>query len=611
MIRQSDNLSINIATVNGSGSQTANQILLKSIFHMGIPVGTKNLFPSNISGMPTWLRIRANTQGFVGPQKKFDILINVNRKTYLQDLESLREGGLVLCEEESASLAPNFAGTLIAIPFKKLAEQVSPQIKFRKFLVNMIYVGVLAAILKIPQDLISEALANHFSDRQDLADLNRNAVEAGRLWALEKKWDESNFPALPAPSLKQGKILMDGNTASALGLLFGGCTVATWYPITPSTSVMENLIDFASEYRKDEKGTKFVALQVEDELAAIAGVLGAGWTGARALTATSGPGLSLMAEAAGFAYYAEIPAVIWNVQRAGPSTGLPTRTQQGDLIFARHLSHGDTLHPCLIPGNVKECFEYGQLCFDLAERLQQLVIVLSDLDLGMNLWMSDEPEYPTSPYDRGKIFNFDKLSEGQNFFRYQDTDQDGICYRTLPGTRHPQASYFTRGSGHNSKGQYTENPEEYQENIDRLKVKNEFAKTLIPKPLISGGGSSIGVISYGSTDEVLAEVDCLLRGRLELDFCRLRGLPFSSEVLQFISVHEKVLVLDQNAQGQMKMLLSTELPSVEGKLISLKYYNGEPLFAETLATDILNTISSLPGDHHEHCETKQPRPLQG
>lgn len=604
---------MNIATVNGSGSQTANQILLKSIFRMGIPVGTKNLFPSNISGMPTWLRIRANTEGFVGPQRKFDILVNLNRKTFLQDLDSLKEGGSVFCEEESKVIAQNFKGNLIAIPFKKLTDQVTSQIKFKKFLTNMIYVGVVAAILKIPQGLISEVVANHFTERKDLAELNQKAVESGRLWALEMHLDESLFPVMPAASFEKGKILMDGNTASALGLLFGGCTVVTWYPITPSTSVIENFIALASEFRKGENGkNNFVALQVEDELAAICGVLGAGWAGARAITATSGPGLSLMAEAAGFAYYAEIPAVIWNVQRAGPSTGLPTHTQQGDLIFARYLSHGDTLHPCLLPGNLKECFEFGQLCFDLAERLQQLVIVLSDLDLGMNLWMSDELDYPSAPFDRGKIYGAEKFSEGQNFYRYQDADQDGICPRTLPGAKPPQAPYFTRGSGHNDKGQYTEDPKEYQENIDRLNKKNEFAKILIPKPLISGDGSAVGVISYGATDEVLAEVNSILQqNQLTLDFCRIRGLPFTAEVLGFISAHEKVLVIDQNAQGQMKMLLSMELPSVEGKLISLKYYNGEPLFAETLAADILKIISPLSGANNEHSEIKQPRSRQG
>lgn len=597
MAQQNNNLSISIATVNGSGSQTANQILLKSIFRMGIPVGTKNLFPSNIAGMPTWFRIRANTNGFVGPEKKFDILINLNRKTFTQDLESVKEGGSIICEEGSFPQAPNFKGNLIGIPFKNLTDQVTSQIKFKKFISNMIYVGVMTAILKIPQDLIFELVTDHFADRQDLADLNRKAIEQGRLWALENPLNESLLPILPQANPGKSKILMDGNTAAALGLLFGGCTVATWYPITPSTSVMENFIDFSTKLRKDENGkNNFVALQTEDELAAISGVLGASWAGARAFTATSGPGLSLMAEAAGFAYYAEIPAVIWNVQRAGPSTGLPTRTQQGDLISARYLSHGDTLHPCLLPGNLQECFEYGQLCFDLAERLQQLVVVLSDLDMGMNLWMSEDLQYPTRLYDRGKIFRAEAPDNKENFYRYQDIDQDGICPRTYPGATPSHPPYFTRGSGHNEKGQYTEDPEEYRKNIDRLMKKNEIAKTLIPKPLISGEGAGIGVISYGATDEVLAEVNCLLKKRLiAVDFCRIRGLPFTSEVLRFISAHQKILVLDQNAQGQMKMLLAMELPTVAEKLISLRYYNGEPLFAETVAADILKTISSFSG----------------
>jgi 2-oxoglutarate ferredoxin oxidoreductase subunit alpha len=445
--------------------------------------------------------------------------------------------------------------------------------------------------LKIPQDIIFKVLADHFSQRPDLAELNQKAVAAGQTWAQGQHSSHS----LPTATENRNKILMDGNTAAALGLLFGGCTVATWYPITPSTSLMETFISYASQYRKDGSGhNNFVALQVEDELAAISGVLGAGWAGARALTCTSGPGLSLMAEAAGFAYYAEIPSVIWDVQRAGPSTGLPTRTQQSDLIFARYLSHGDTLHPCLLPGNPQECFEFGQLCFDLAERLQQLVIVLSDLDLGMNLWMSEEFPPPNKPFDRGKVLSLEDLDQKKDFFRYQDTDQDGLCYRTLPGTKHPRAAYFTRGSGHNDKAQYTENPKEYQDNIDRLKIKNETAKALVPPPLISGQNSQLGVISYGATEAVLIETQALLKKQaVTVDLCRIRALPFTQEVADFIAGHEKIIVIDQNSQGQMKMLLSMELPSSESKLSSLKYYNGEPLFAETLTADLLKIFTQL------------------
>ncbi len=596
MENETNNLSINIATVNGSGSQTANQVLVKSIFRMGRPVGVKNMFPSNIAGMPTWFRIRVNSEGFVGPQKAFHILVNLNRKTLLRDIESLHKSALIICEEESLSILQSLPQDcfLIAVPFKKLVDQATSTQKVKKFLTNMIYVGVLAQILKIPQNIIFEVVADHFSQRPDLAELNQKALALGQAWAQEQhSFLEKTYP-LPTAVQRKNKILMDGNTAAALGLLFGGCTVATWYPITPATSLMESFISYASQYRKDKSGhDNYAALQVEDELAAISGVLGAGWAGARAITTTSGPGLSLMAEAAGFAYYAEIPAVIWDVQRAGPSTGLPTRTQQSDLIFARYLSHGDTLHPCLLPGNLQECFEFGQLCFDLAERLQQLVIVLSDLDLGMNLWMSDELSIPDKPFDRGKILNFEELEQKKDFFRYQDTDNDGLCYRTLPGTRHPQAAYFTRGSGHNDKAQYTENPQEYEATADRLKQKNEVAKGLVPGPLITGKGSRFGIISYGATEAVLNETQAFLQKQgISVDLCRIRAIPFTQELADFISHHEKSIVIDQNAQGQMKMLLSMELSLFENKLISLKYYNGEPLFAETLVADLLQIIGA-------------------
>lgn len=597
-----NNFSINIATINGSGSQTANQILLKSIFRMGIPVGVKNMFPSNIAGMPTWFRIRVNKFGFIGPQKKFNILVNLNRKTLVSDLTSLQKQSLVLCEKESLSLLDNSSQdfTFIGIPFKELVDQVTSLLKVKKFLTNMIYVGALAEILKVPASVISAVIADHFPERKDLQELNQKAVEAGMKWVQENHSTLEFKYALSAQPLETGcldnKILMDGNTAAALGLLFGGCTVATWYPITPATSLMETLISYASRYRKNAQGQdQFAALQVEDELAAITGVLGAGWTGARAVTTTSGPGLSLMAEAAGFAYYAEIPAVIWNVQRAGPSTGLPTRTQQSDLIFARYLSHGDTLHPCLIPGNLLECFEFGQLGFDLAERLQQLVIVLSDLDLGMNLWMSEAIPYPEKPFDRGKVLTKDDLEQKKTFFRYQDSERDGFCARTLPGTRHPQAAYFTRGSGHNEKGQYTENPEEYQVVLDRLKNKNEIAKTLVPKPIVSGDLSPYGLITYGATEAVLLEAQALLKEHgIQIDLCRIRALPFSQEVADFISNHEKIIVIDQNSQGQMKRLLEMECSSLESPLFSLRYYNGEPLFAETVAQDLFQILGAKP-----------------
>jgi 2-oxoglutarate ferredoxin oxidoreductase subunit alpha len=390
-----------------------------------------------------------------------------------------------------------------------------------------------------------------------------------------------------------GKMIIDGNAASALGLLYGGASVVAWYPITPSSSVVENFSKYASQIRKTNDGkNNFAVIQAEDELASICMVLGAGFAGARSFTATSGPGLSLMQEAAGYAYYTEIPSVIWNVQRVGPSTGMPTRTAQGDLYSAVLASHGDTKHPVLIPADPKECFEFGQTCFDLAERLQTLVIVLSDLDIGMNLWMQDEFSYPTKSFDRGKTLTAEELSKIENYARYQDVDGDGIPYRTLPGTKHPAAPYVVRGSGHGNRAQYTEKANEYRDIVDRLVVKWETARTLVPKPVVDNQGSKIGILTYGSADAAMPEArDFMNKQNLKTDYMRVRAIPFSSEIREFIQNHDRVYIIDLNRDAQMMGLLRMEMPELHEKMLSITHYDGTPITADYIAKTILNKES--------------------
>lgn len=587
---------IKIATVNGSGSQTANQILMKCFFAMNIPVGSKNYFPSNIQGMPTWFTVRANSRGFVGAKEKCDILINYNPKTLREDLQSLQPQGVLFYDLDSPLTEDtNISGiSSFAIPFKALLDEAGIPAKYRKPTSNILYVGVLSAYLNIPEDILLQTLQKHFGKKEVALELNIKTALLGRSYFLNNlAATPSLFKAQSLPA--QGpKVLMDGNAASAMGLLYGGCSFVSWYPITPSTSVIESYKDLVTKYRSvnADNSPRQVIMQAEDELSAICMVLGAGWAGARSLTATSGPGLSLMAEAAGYAYYAEIPAVIWNVQRTGPSTGLPTRTSQGDITFAHFLSHGDTKHICLFPGTLSECFDFGQTCFDLAERLQTLVIVLSDLDLGMNLWVEDKWSYPTRSYDRGKVVTLNDLENGFKFARYQDVDGDGIPYRTLPGTAHSQAAYFTRGSGHNVNAVYTENPDAYQEVTDRLNKKWDSARALVPAPLIKNTSSSLGILYYGALDSVIAEMQDALKNHTTLNTCRIRALPFSSDVEKFIKNNSKTYIVDQNRDGQMFQLLAMQYPDLAPKMVSLRYHNGLPVNAENLRKDFVHATNT-------------------
>jgi 2-oxoglutarate ferredoxin oxidoreductase subunit alpha len=586
-----NDFSIQIATVNGSGSQSANSVLLKSIFRMGIPVSGKNLFPSNIAGLPTWYTIRASKDGYVARKKEIDILIAMNPETSREDMLSLPVGAAAIYEESADLRQFRDDVACYPVPFDKLTAAVCPEAKLRKLVKNMIYVGVAAQLLKMNMADVEAALRKQFAKKVKAADLNWAAVQAGFEYASATFTKHDPF-VLEAMNATAGKIIIDGNAAAALGCIFAGCTVAMWYPITPSSSLVENFIDYAKRYRIEEDGkATFAVVQAEDELAAIGAVLGAGWAGARAMTATSGPGISLMAEFAGLGYYAELPGVIFDVQRTGPSTGMPTRNQQGDLLSVAFLSHGDTKHVMLIPGSVQECYEMAQAAFDLTEQLQTPVFVMSDLDLGMNNWMSEPFAYPDKPLNRGKILSAEDLTRLGGFARYKDVDNDGVGYRTLPGTDHPLAAYFTRGSGHNERAQYTERPDDYFNNMERLSKKFETARTLVPRPeVVQTGKSKIGLIAFGSSDFATRESRDQLSKEynLDTDYLRLRAYPFSREVHEFVASHDRVYVIEQNRDAQMLSLLKLDLQAEEiVKLRSIRHFNGLPIDARSVTDDLV------------------------
>jgi 2-oxoglutarate/2-oxoacid ferredoxin oxidoreductase subunit alpha len=586
-----NDFSIQIATVNGSGSQSANLVLLKSIFRMGIPVSGKNLFPSNIAGLPTWYTIRASKDGYVARKKEIDVLIAMNPETSKEDMLSLPPGAAAIYEETANLQQFRDDVACYPVPFDKLTAAVCPEAKLRKLVKNMIYVGVAAQLLKMDMAAVEAALRKQFAKKVKAADLNWGAVQAGYDYAATTFTKGVPF-ALEAMNETAGKIIIDGNAAAALGCIFAGCTVAMWYPITPSSSLVENFIDYAKRYRVEEDGkATFAIVQAEDELAAIGAVFGAGWAGARAMTATSGPGISLMAEFAGLGYYAELPGVIFDVQRTGPSTGMPTRNQQGDLLSVAFLSHGDTKHVMLIPGSVKECYEMAQAAFDLAEQLQTPIFVMSDLDLGMNNWMSEPFVYPDKPLNRGKVLSAEDLTRLGGFARYKDVDGDGVGYRTLPGTDHPQAAYFTRGSGHNEKAQYTERPDDYFNNMERLAKKFETARSLVPRPeVVQTGKSKIGLIAFGTSDFATRESRDQLGKEygLDTDYLRLRAYPFSREVQEFVASHERIYVIEQNRDAQMLSLLKLDLPAEEiVKLRSIRHFNGLPIDARSVTDELV------------------------
>ena len=586
-----NDFSIQVATVNGSGSQSANLVLLKSIFGMGIPVSGKNLFPSNIAGLPTWYTIRASKQGYVARKREIDMLVAMNAETAKEDILSLPAGGAAIYDE--AQNLKQYRDDVICypVPFDKLTAAVCPEAKLRKLVRNMIYVGVVAQLLAMDMKAVESAVRRQFAKKQKAADLNWGAIKAGYDFAAASltKQDPLSLEPMNATA---GKIIIDGNAAAALGAMFAGVTVVTWYPITPSSSVVESLIDFMKKYRIEEDGkANFAIVQAEDELAAIGMVLGAGWAGARSMTSTSGPGISLMAEFAGLGYFAELPGVIFDIQRVGPSTGMPTRTMQGDLLSIAYLSHGDTKHVMLLPASVNECYEFSIAAFDLAEQLQTPIFVLSDLDLGMNNWMSDPFAYPEKPINRGKILTKEDLERLGGFERYKDVDGDAIPYRTLPGTDHAKAAYFTRGSGHNEKALYTERPDDYQSLMERLDRKFQTARSLVPAPeIVQTGKSNIGIIAFGSSDFAVRESrDQLIKEYgLETDYLRLKAFPFTPEVHTFIAAHPRVYVVEQNRDGQMLSLLKLDLaPDDVARLRSIRHFDGLPLDARTVTDKLV------------------------
>jgi 2-oxoglutarate ferredoxin oxidoreductase subunit alpha len=587
-----NDFSIQVATVNGSGSQSANNILLRTVFQMGVPVSGKNMFPSNIAGLPTWYTIRASKDGYIARKKEIDFLIAMNPETGKEDVLALAPGAVALYDEPLKLSELRTDLTFYAVPYDKITAAVCPEAKLRKLVRNMVYVGVVAKLLGLDMAEVEKALRKQFATKVKAAELNWNAAKAGYEYA-ETSLTKADPFKIERMNENAGKIIIDGNSAAAMGSMFAGVTVVTWYPITPSSSLVESLIEYMKEYRvgPDGKAT-FAIVQAEDELAAIGMVLGAGWAGARSMTATAGPGISLMAEFAGLGYYVELPGVIWDVQRVGPSTGLPTRTAQGDISFVAKLSHGDTKHVMLLPSSPGECFTMAGEAFDLAEQLQTPIFVMSDLDLGMNNWMADPFEYPDKPMKRGKILTSEQLGEAGSFFRYKDVDGDAIPYRTLPGTDHPNAAWFARGSGHNERGQYSERPDDYANNMDRLARKFETARTMVPRPeLVRNNGDEIGIIAYGTSHHALVETLDQLQNEygVKADYLRLRAYPFTRETHDFIAAHKRLYIVDQNRDGQMHELLRLDVAVPEiAKLRSVRHYNGLPIDARSITDEIIS-----------------------
>ena len=586
-----NDLSLHIATVNGSGSQTANSVLLRAIFQMGIPVSGKNLFPSNIAGLPTWFTIRASKDGYVARRRENDILVVMNPETAAEDIAAIGPGGVIVLNEQIPTPPIPEDRFVYRVPMAKLMEPVTTDVKLRRLVINMIYVGVLAQLLGIAEEEIEKALDGQLGRKPRALELNHQAVRAGWEYAKANLAKRDPF-RLERMNQNAGKILIDGNNAGALGALFGGVTVVTWYPITPSSSLIESLIGYLERYRRTPEGrATYAVVQAEDEIAAIGMVLGAGWAGARSMTSTSGPGISLMAEFAGYGYYAEIPGVIWDIQRIGPSTGLPTRTSQGDVRFAHGLSHGDTRHPVLLPCSVRDCYEFGMQALDLAERLQTPVFVLSDLDLGMNMWMSDPFPYPSQPWDRGKVLSDEELAKLPKFERYRDADGDGIPYRTIPGLVHdPKGAYFTRGSGHDEAARYTESPEVYARNMDRLAKKFQTARGLVPPPVVEDDEQAeVGLIAYGSTHWAMIEArDQLRQQGVRTGYLLLKALPFTEHLAHFVRKYRRIYVVEQNRDGQMAALVRLELPNEAGRVGSVRHYTGMPIDARFVSEEILN-----------------------
>ena len=585
-----NNFSVTMATVNGSGSQTANNTVLRAIHKMGIPVSGKNIFPSNIQGLPTWFTIRVSKDGYLARSEQTEIVIAVNRASFLEDIQNVASGGICLYPADEQLPVKRDDVTFYPMPVNELVKQSGAEPRLKTYVANMVYVGTLAYLLNIDMNEIEAALSYYFRGKQKALSLNYATAKAAYDWAAVNLCKSDPF-YVERMDRTEGTFLIDGNSAAALGAVFGGVQFVAWYPITPSTSIVDQLSEYLPRFRRDADGTATYAIvQAEDELAVIGMVVGAGWAGARSMTATSGPGLSLMAEFAGYAYFAEIPAVIWDVQRMGPSTGLPTRVAQDDILAAYTLGHGDGRHVCLIPASVSECFEFGGAALDLAERLQTLVIVLSDLDLGLNLWPTQPFEYPDKPLDRGKVLSAEDLTRMQGVWkRYADVDGDGVCYRTLPGTHHPAAAYFTRGTGHNEAAAYSERPEDWTANLLRLGKKHDYARTIVPAPVVHlVDGADVGLISFGTNDPAVQEArDLLNTAGIESSYLRLRALPLESRLSEFIAQHKRLYVVESNLDGQMRSLVQLHTPVNADRVVSIAKCDGLPLTAHWICEAIL------------------------
>ncbi len=594
-----NDFTIKIATVNGTGSASANTLLMKSIFRSGVPVMGKNFFPSNIQGLPTWYEIRVSRDGHVARSGTVELMVALNPETYARDVRELAPGGYLLYDSTwpRPVLLSRADITAIGVPLAKLCNENFTGVRTRILMKNICYAGALAALLNLEVDRIRELLGETYGRKPQLLESNMRAITLGY------EYTRAHFPC-PLPLSVEpmdrtaGNIIIDGNTAAALGCVFAGATVAAWYPITPSTSLMDAFKSFCERLRVDpDTGVKrYAFIQAEDELAAIGMVLGAAWNGARAFTATSGPGISLMNEFLGLAYYAEVPAVVFDIQRVGPSTGMPTRTQQGDLLSCAYASHGDTRHVCLYPADPGECFQMAREAFDLAERLQTPVLVVSDLDIGMNDWMVREFHWDDAYRpDRGKMMTPEQIESLQKFHRYLDVDGDGIPWRTLPGV-HPKSAYFTRGSGHNQFGGYTEDAAEYQQVLDRLMTKWQTAKQRVPCALLDGEGGEIGIVSIGSGDSAVREALVVLRAQgVTIDYLRVRAFPFGEEVQRFLAEHRLVFVAEQNRDAQLRSLLTLETPVEKAKLRSLLHYSGLPVSSRFIVEGVLAEVPGLAG----------------
>lgn len=575
-----NDFSLRIATANGTGSQTSNNLIFRTLFRMGLAANTKNLFPSNIQGLPTWYQIRVSPEGYQVRSETWQVLVALNAATLDQDLKQLPKGQVVIDNADFKRADENFEGWIrYSVPFDTLARKEIADAKLRPRLKNMIYVGVVAELFGLDEDCLRESLTQIFRGKEKVVDINWQALQLGVQYVRDN-FEKQDPYQLEKADQTAGKVAMEGNDAAALGVLYGGCSVVAWYPITPASSLADYLIGHAERLEKETGKRQLAVLQAEDELAAVGMALGAGWAGARSMTSTSGPGISLMGENMGLGYYAEIPTVIFNVQRVGPSTGLPTRTQQSDLLQAAYLSHGDTRFPILLPSDPKEAFELSWQAFDYAERFQVPVFVLSDLDLGMNAWVGDPPVYPDTPVDRGKVITDEKLQELETWGRYLDIDGDAIPWRSVPGrAKDPRSVFFTRGSGHNEMATYTEDPATYTRNLERLVRKIDSMGNALPAPIAGGqSDASVGVIAYGSTDPALQEALTSFPGVFAS--LRIRGFPFHDDVRSFIDSKEHVVVVEQNQQGQMAQLLRSQYPDLASRIDSARYYAGLPISAE-------------------------------